>query len=309
MSLRVLVTIAALTLLPTFLAAVWAADLENRDQSNQSSEFRDAMPQSQTPTVSAREIVQRSLQFETLFGLFDFGPPPDYLCLVELAGRPVDAGGHPIHTGNTWEMMRLYGETFQRLIRKNGEELAPDKARAEQARFDKAVEKRAHETPEAQAKRQKAEGKVQAERDACREEFAGTFDFRLAGQEVVGGRPSWVIDASPVPNSAPRCGDLKTLSKFHFKIWIDQTEFRWARFEGDSIAPITWFLWPRQPAGGIHLASEQTRYGEGVWLRTRDQYKMNFKTLMVSSPMEITITYSGYRRFQADSRILPVDGR
>lgn len=151
--------------------------------------------------------------------------------------------------------------------------------------------------------------RFQAERDACRQEFLRIFDFQLAGQEVVGDRPSWVIDASPVPNSAPRCGDLKTLSKFHFQIWIDQTEFRWARFEGDSVAPITWFLWPRQPAGGIHLTSEQTRYGEGVSLRTRDQYKINVKTLMVSSPVEITTTYSGYRKFQDDSRILPVEGK
>lgn len=262
MSLRELATISALTLLPTALAIAQTADLGNRD----------AMPQSQTPAVSAREIVQSSLRFATLFGLFDFGPPPDYICVVELASRPVDESGQPPHIRDTWEMMSLYGETFERLIRKNGEELAPDKARAEQARFDKAVNKRAHETPEAQAKRQKAERKIQAERNACREEFLGIFDFRLAGQEVVGGRPSWVIDAISVPNSAPRCGDLKTLSKFHFKIWIDQTEFGWARFEGDNIAPISWGLWPgRQPAGGMHLISAQRRYGEGVWLPARDQ--------------------------------------
>ncbi|HEY1759758.1 MAG TPA: hypothetical protein VGG72_30585 [Bryobacteraceae bacterium] len=299
MSLRELATISALTLLPTPLAIAQTADLGNRD----------AMPQSQAPAVSAREIVKSSLRFETLFGLFDFGPPPDYLCLVELASRPVDASGQAPHIRDTWEMMSLYGETFERLIRKNGKELAPNKARAEQARFDKAVEKRAHETPEARAKRQKAERKFQAERDACREEFMRSFDFRLAGQEVVGGRQSWVIDASPAPNSKPRCGDLKTLSKFHFKLWIDQTEFGWARFEGDNIAPTSGLFWPgREPAGAMHLTSEQTRYGEGVWLRTRDEDTLNIKVI-VSAPVEITITYSGYRKFQADSRILPVDGK
>jgi hypothetical protein len=227
MSLRVLATISALALFPTLLAAAQAADLGNRDQSNQSSEFRDTMPQSQAPAVSAREIVQWSLQFETLFGFLDFGPPPDYLCLVELAARPVDASSQPIHIRDTWEAMSLYGETFLRLIRKNGEELAPEKARAEQARFDKAVKKRAHETPE---NRQNAERRFQAERDACREEFMRTFDFRLAGQEVVGGRPSWVIDASPVPKSAPRCGDLKTLSKVPFQ--------NMDRSDGVSVGPL-----------------------------------------------------------------------
>lgn len=293
MSLRELATISALTLLPTALAIAQTADLQN-----------------QTPAVSAREIVQSSLRFETLFGLFDLGPPPDYLCVVELASGPVHASDRPIYVRDTWEMMSLYGETSERLIRKNGEDLAPNKARAEQARFDKAVNKRAHETPEAQAKRLKAERRFQAERDACREEFMRTFDFRLAGQEMIGGRPSWVIDASPVPNSAPRCADLKTLSKFHFKIWIDRTEFGWARIEGDNLAPASGLFWPgREPAGAMHLTSEQTRYGEGVWLRTSDRYTLNIKVLMVSGPVEITVTYSGYRKFQADSRILPADGK
>jgi hypothetical protein len=290
MRLRELAAISALALFPTSLAAAQAADLGNQ----------------KSPAASAREIVQRSLQSETLFGFFDFGPPPDYLCLIELASRPVDARSQPMHIRDTWEAMSLYGETFQRLIRKNGEELAPDKARDEQARFDKAVERRVHETPQAQ---EKAGRKLQAERDACREEFLRTFNFRLAGQEVAGGRPSWVIDASPVPNSAPRCRDLKPLSKFHFKIWIDQTELGWARFEGDNIAPVAGFLWlGRQSAGQVYITSEQTRYGEGLWLRTREQLKANVKVL-VSSPVELTITYSGYRKFQADSRILPVDGK
>ena len=256
--------------------------------------------------VSPREIVERSLQFETLFRILDLSPPPDYLCLVEMASRRVDAAGEPMPRF-TWEMMNLYGETFQRLIRRNGEELLPDKARAEQARFDKVVEKRAHETPEARAK---AERKFQTERTACLAEFMRTFDFELASLEAVGGRPAWVVEASPLPNRVPQCSELKTLGKFHFKIWIDQAESRWARLEGDNIAPVTGFLWPqRQSAGGIHFTSEQTRYGDGVWLRTKEQYKTNVKTLMLSFPMEMTVTYSGYRKFQADSHIVPVDGK
>jgi hypothetical protein len=42
----------------------------------------------------------------------------------------VDPSSQPFHTRDTWEAMSLYGETFLRLIRKNSEELAPDKARA-----------------------------------------------------------------------------------------------------------------------------------------------------------------------------------
>ena len=135
-----------------------------------------------------------------------------------------------------------------------------------------------------------------------------TFDFRMSGAELIAGRLSWVVEAIPLANRMPRCGDLKTLSKFH--IWIDQVEFRWARLEGDNIAPIAGPLWPqRQSAGQLHMTSEQTRYGEGLWLRTREESKMKIKTMILSFPSEITITFSGYRKFQADSQIVPVEGK
>src|SRR5580698_1004876 len=134
--------------------------------------FSAAMAQGQAPEANVRDIVRQSLQFEMLFELFDFTPPPDYICEVEQERHRIDANGQPRDaTSETHEVMRLYDATFERLIRKNGQELPPDKARVEQGRFDKAVEKRAHETPEAQAKRHKAEQKFQAERNVCRDEF------------------------------------------------------------------------------------------------------------------------------------------
>jgi len=262
------------------------------------------------PNTDVREIVRRSLQFDTLFEMFDFVPPRDYLCLEEYAGHSMDANGQPGPAvfADTYEVIRLYDETFERLIRRNGRELSPDKARAEQARFDTAVGKRAHETPEARAKRLNAERKSQAERDVCRDEFLRTFDFQMAGTEVIGGRPAWVVEVNPLPHTAPHCADLRTFTRFRFKVWIDQTESRWARFEGDNIAPVAFgIILARAPAGGLHFTFEQTRYGDGAWLHSRDQYKINARMLLAHFPLEMTVTYTGCRKFHADSRIVSAD--
>jgi len=266
-----------------------------------------AMPPDQ---MDAREIVRLSLQFDTLFDIFHFAPPRDYLCLKEIAVRSALPNGQPTRAiVDTYEAIRLYDATFGRLIRKDSQELSPDKARAEQVRFEKAVEKRAQETPGARAKRLKAERTLTTERDGCRDEFMKVFDFRMAGTEKIGVRPSWVVEVSPLPHATPRCGDLKTFGKFHFRLWIDQTEFHLARFEGDNIAQLTFgIVLMRLPAGGLHFRFEQTPNEDGIWLHSRDQFKMEVRTPMMSFPVETTITYSGYRRFRADSRIVPVDG-
>ncbi len=112
----------------------------------------------QTPPPDAAAILRQSLEHES----FDMDPPlqPDYTYTVEDEEKKLNADGSVKSTSSeTREVMNLYGGHFERVVRKNGQELAPAKASAEQTRFDKAVEKqkraleqwRARQTPENQA--------------------------------------------------------------------------------------------------------------------------------------------------------------
>lgn len=104
-----------------------------------------------TPQLDAVAIVQRSLEHES----FDMDPPllPDYTYTIEDEEKKLNADGSVKSTSSeTREVMNLYGGHFERLVRKNGQDLPPDKARAEQARFDKAVEKRKRELEQWQSR-------------------------------------------------------------------------------------------------------------------------------------------------------------
>ncbi len=172
------------------------------------------------------------------------------------------------------------------------------------------MDKRAHETPEAKARREEAERKQAAEGLLCEREFFTVFDAHGIGTESVNGRPSWIVEVEPRANAKPNCSALKAFAKFRVKIWIDRQEYRAARMEADNIAPVTWgaFL-VRLPAGGIHVEFEQQRHDDGVWLESREDDRMNAKALLfVPARLEILTTYSGYRKFKTDSRILPAGG-
>ncbi len=268
-----------------------------------------AVPPPSLPAAApdVRDIVQRSLKYESL----DLAPPRNYIYIEDEEEKRLGADGSVKSvTSEAREVMHLYGAPVSRLIRKDGKELPPDKARAEQARFDKAVASRSqtqeHRTPEEKAKRQEARRKANAEELLCQDEFLKMFDPHLAGSETLNGRPAWIVELKPLPNAAPQCKDLKILTKFNFKVWIDQSEYRWARFEGDNVAPVSWGkILVRLPTEGLHLLIEQTRHDDSAWLESEEHVKVNARLLLAAAfRIDVRTTYSNYRKFQADSRVI-----
>jgi len=271
----------------------------------------------QPPAGDARAIVERSLAHET----FDMDAPslPDYTYTIEDEEKKLNADGS-VHSTNseTREAMNLYGGHFERVVGRNGKNLPPEKARAEQASFDKAVAKRkqemdrwqARETPELHAQLEEAIRKAKARRQRCNESLLGQYDVAMAGAEEVNGRPAWIVDMKPHGNVtlAGECGgDLKIMARFRLKLWIDQEEYRWARIEADNVAPVVFGkILFRVPAGAAHFEYQQVRHEDGIWLVSRDRLRA-FAKVMLAAPyrLEETETYSGYRKYQADSRIVP----
>jgi hypothetical protein len=172
------------------------------------------------------------------------------------------------------------------------------------------VDKRAHEPAAAKAKREEAERKQAVESLTCEHEFFTVFDPRLAGSEEVNGRAAWIVELDPDAGANPHCADWKFFGKFHAKLWIDRLEYRAIRIEADNIAPVTWgaFL-VRLPIGGLHLTTEQQRHENGVWLASSEDARVTAKALLVvAARFEIHTSYSRYRKFQSDSRLLPQGG-
>ncbi|HLJ48576.1 MAG TPA: aspartyl protease family protein [Bryobacteraceae bacterium] len=268
-----------------------------------SAERLPAAPAASDPGV--QEIVRRSLKTETL----DLEPARDYVYAEDIETRTLDADGNPVKSQKqTKEVMTLYDQTYERLVARNGKPLPPNKAEAEQARFEKAIAKRAHETEQEKAKREEAERKQDAEAAVCNQEFLKDFTFRLAGVENLKGRPAWIIDADPLGTVSPRCNANKILTKFHFRLWIDKEDYYWARYEADNIAPVSLakFL-IRAAKGGLHVTFELAKINGSVWLPSFERIRYGIKLLALANVrMEIVTTYSHYRKFQSDSRLVSV---
>ena len=129
----------------------------------------------------------------------------------------------------TWDIINLYGEPYARLIQKNDVPLNEKDEKREEQKLEEFFNGRKNESD---AIRQKRLAREKKERDAQRAFFrdvVNAYDFRIAGEEAVDGRDTWVIGATPSKDFHPTQPHAGLLSKLKATVWIDKQEGNWVK--------------------------------------------------------------------------------
>jgi hypothetical protein len=185
-------------------------------------------------------------------------------------------------------MILVNGARFEQLVERNGQ---PPSAE-EQKKLDQDLEKLKHETPEERTARF---GKEQENRSVLRDFLEG-FDFRLLGEEVLGDRPTYVLQVTPHPGYHARGKYGKMFSKVEGKLWIDKADFGWIKVEGQVIQSFSMGLFVAHVQRGSRLVLEQTTVGDAVWVPQRLEVRGSARILFLKSlAVERIFTYSDYR--------------
>lgn len=254
-------------------------------------------------TLTAANLTDAQLG-ELLKSFFEDGtlsvePPRDYVYTEATEIRFLDAKGNVIKSNTeTHESIALYGERYERLTRKDGKALSSKEQREEQAKLDKETNKRKQEPAEAKAKRL-------AQTQKCYAEAFTALHFRLLGVENLNGRPAWKVETNPIPGESSDCGQTMAKS-WHLNIWIDQADRKLAKWEGDNMGAVTWGgVLVRVPAGAMHISVDMARRDDGAWLPAHLRERFDAKLLLGKMAHgEVLSTYSDYRKFQSNSRLL-----
>jgi len=122
------------------------------------------------------------------------------------------------------------------------------------------------------------------------------FDFHLIGEEIVGGRPAHVLQATPRPGYRPHGKYGKLFSKVEGKLWVDKQDFGWVKVDGEVTQSFSIGLLVARVQRGSHIIMEQTCVGDAVWVPKRVEMKASAKILFLKSlDLERILTYSDYR--------------
>ena len=251
-----------------------------------------------------REIVRKSVELDQTNWL----RLRDYTWMARSTERHFDSAGSVKSTETSaWETVVLDGEPYRRMLERNGKPLTPAEQKKEQEKLDKSVAKLAHETPEEKRRRLGGyEARRRKEREFLRE-IPDAYDLLLEGQAQMDGRQAWVISGTPKAGYQTKSREAKSLLKIRGKLWVDQGSYQWIRLEAQTTETISFGLFLARLNAGSNLVFEQLPADSDLWLPKRLYMRGAGRLGLVKKiAMDEEIVWSNYRKFQVDSRVVPL---
>ena len=190
------------------------------------------------------------------------------------------------------------GIPFEQLLERNGRPLSAEEKRKQREKFDRLK-------VETQQQRAERVRKQEEENTSLVRELPKAFDFQLVGDDVVNGRPAYVLQAKPHPGYQPKGKYGTMFCKVVGRLWVDKQDHGWIKVDGQVIEPISIGLFLVRLLPGSRVAMEQTLVDGGIWMPARIEVRAAAKIFFVKSlVIERIMTYSEYKLPQTDAQAI-----
>ena len=207
----------------------------------------------------------------------------------------------------TFDITLTGGTPYQRLVGIDDRPLPPDRERKEQNKLRKSIAERQHESPEKRARRIREWEKKREKSRRFIDELIDAMDFRLVGEEKLAGREAWVIDAMPHPGYKARSAGTRFVTKMRGRLWLDKQDSLMVRMDAETLDDVSLGAFLVKVHKGTRFKLETTRVNGEVRLPLRFEIKLSARVLIAQLREELDYSFRNYRKFQAESRILPAD--
>ncbi len=204
----------------------------------------------------------------------------------------------------TREVFILYGERVEHVIERDDKPLPADEAKKEQEKFDKEVAKLKDESPEKRQKRmEKFREEIQKDRESI-SDAANAFDFTLLGEEMVNGRPAYVLQGEPRPNYKAKTRAGEVLKKVRGKIWIDIAATHWVKMDIEFTDTYSYGWVVARLRKGTRVQIEQVLFRDDVWVPREVDIKIDARVALFKQYFaNVNMKYRDWRQFSAQSKI------
>ncbi len=255
----------------------------------------------------AREIVRRAVELDSA----NTKLARNYTFLQRQDVRELDGGGKvKSQRIETWDITLLEGSPYRRLVARNDQPIPAEEKRREDERLSRSIEDRRQETSAERDRRTSEWTRRQEKQREPVKELPDAFNFTLTGEDVLDGRPVYVIAALPKPGYKPKSIAAGFFPKVKLQLWIDKRDYQGARIEMEVLDTISLGGFLLRVSKGSRLVIEQTRINDEVWLPKKVTLHASARLLLVKGlNREMDFTFSDYKKFQADSRVVATGER
>jgi hypothetical protein len=198
-------------------------------------------------------------------------------------------------SSKTSQFLMIEGSDYNMPVATDDKPLSPEQQVSELKKLKREFERR--KTEDADSRRRRVE-KYQRERDengTLLLDFPNAFNYELLREEVMNGRPAYVLGATPKERSGPLSRAAKVLSGMKGTIWIEKASFHVIRGECTVFAPVPIFGILAKVLPGTSIELEMAPVSDQVWLITRFGLALNVSKLGFHSSQITNTTYSDYR--------------
>jgi hypothetical protein len=199
----------------------------------------------------------------------------------------------------TNDVIFVEGESYKRLIARNGKPLDPREAAKEEKKMNQTAEQR---------RKERRSGSHEHTETLGSDDLRTLCDNRLVGEEELHGRKAWVIEYTPKKDHVPANQHEKDVFTTRTKVWIDQAE----NVELKSLMTVVGEGSIMKP--GTTITMEFAKINDDAWLPASFIFDVRLqipKLLKLTTGLKDAVRqetrYSNFRKFDVESTITSDD--
>jgi hypothetical protein len=232
----------------------------------------------------------------------------NYTYLEHQEVRSVDGGKIKVRESNTYDVTLLEGSPYRRLVAHNEKPLGPKEQAKEEEKLRQNIEVRRHETAEQRQQRITDWNRKEEKQHEPLHEIPDAFFLRMAPGESIEGQEVYVVEGAPKPGYKPKSKNAFFLPKVKGRFWITKQDYQCVKVEFETLDTISWGGIVARVAKGTRLRIELTHVNNEVWLPKRILVTGSARVMLVKGYTgELDLTYSGFKKFSAESRVVSVE--
>jgi hypothetical protein len=203
----------------------------------------------------------------------------------------------------TWKVFIMDGSPYRRLIAVDGGPLSAARQKQEQLRERRELARRRSETAEEREMRIQKYRKEREQDHILMTQMQVAFNFRLIGEDNLSGHPVYVLSADPKADYQPPNHEAKVLTGMRGKLWIDKTEFHWAKVEAEVVHTVTFAGFLARVDPGTKFVLQKEPVNDHIWQPTKFQDNVAASILFWPKHSVTEQTFSDYRPNGATSSL------
>ena len=219
--------------------------------------------------------------------------------------RDVESKKNSPAMAKTYRVVMIEGSPYNLVTAINDQPLSTEEKAAEQRKLEREIERRRRES-EREHRRRVAKYEKEREHDhAMLEQMVTAFNFHLAGQEQVDGRPCWLLEAEPKPDYEPENHEGRVLKGMRGKLWVDQSTYQWVKVHAEVVKPVNFYGFLAKVGPGTEFDLEQEPVAGGVWMPKAFHMQVRASALgLFSENSSENDTYRDYQPMPQASALL-----